>query len=148
MHHDFFEKTMPFLRVFPSFFGSPFPRSIAMVRPFSDHQTIGITDRIRKVLKLAYKGGMSSITRSTPRVWPNIQLGDLTVFGNGSFPVNFDTKWKPQEFLGAGAMCPCICNYMFCHVWFCIDTVYHMICHTKSTCKDKCAEGPFEPAVA
>lgn len=58
------------------------------------------------------------------------------------------TQNGSRSFLGAGAMWPCICNYMFCHVWFCIDTVYHMICHTKSTCKDKCAEGPFEPAVA
>lgn len=112
MHHDFFEKTMPFLRVFPSLFGSPFPRSINGPTFFMNPNQNGITDRIRKVLKLAYKGGMSSITRSTPRIWPNIQLGDLTVFGNGSFPVKRH-KMEAAVFWGLGQ-----CGHVYVTICF------------------------------
>lgn len=55
-------------------------------------------------------------------------------FWEWDFSREFRHKMEAAVFLGAGAMCPCICNYMFCHVWFCIDTVYHMICHIKYTC--------------
>ena len=139
---------MPFLRVFPIFFGAPFPRSIKFPTFFMNPNLLASQSH-----QEGPEAGLQGWNVFNHTVHASgVRLRTSSWVFNGFREWEFSrekTQNGSRSFLGLGQcghVYVTICFAMFGFV-YCIsyDMPYKIYVYL---CKDKCAEGSFEPAVA